>query len=87
MQLGGADSSSFKATLCAALPSEVRNIDIDLSQTGYVDCGGVGALIALKNCADRRNGAVAIRLLNPTPPVRRMFKLTRMDRVFPIHRS
>ena len=86
-QLGGADSQSFKSTLCNALPSEVKNINIDLSDTGYVDCAGLGALVALKNCVNRRNGRVAIRLFNPTPPVRRIFNLTRMDRVFPFHRG
>ncbi len=86
-QLGSADSQSFRSTLCGALPSGVKHINIDLSETGYVDCAGLGALVALKNCVDRHNGPVAIRLFNPTPPVRRIFKLTRMDRVFPFHRE
>jgi anti-anti-sigma factor len=86
-QLASATSESFKSTLCGPLPANVKHINIDLSETGYVDCAGLGALVALKNCASRRDGSVAIRLLNPTPPVRRIFKLTRMDRVFPFHRD
>src|SRR2546421_1486962 len=85
-ELGASNSRSFAATLSAALPLDVGQIEIDLSETGFLDCGGVGALIALRNCARRRNGKVIIRLLNPTPPVRHIFKLTHMDRIFPIER-
>jgi len=83
-QLGTMNRQSFNSELAAALPMGIDRIVIDLSRTGYMDCGGLGALIALRNCARRRHGNVAIRLLNPTPPVRHIFKLTHLDRVFPI---
>jgi anti-anti-sigma factor len=81
-QLDAASCRSFRSRLQQLLPT-VQRIDIDLSRT-RVDCGGVGALIALRNCARRQNQTVAIRLLNPTAVVRRLFTLTQMDRVFPI---
>ena len=86
-QLGTINRQSFNTELTAALQTGINRILIDLSRTGSMDCGGLGALIALRNCARRRNGNVAICLLNPTPPVRHIFKLTRMDRIFPIESS
>jgi len=81
--LDAANCGSFSARLQAALPPNVQRIDIDLSRT-RMDCGGVGALVALRNSARQQNNKVAIRLLNPTLAVQRLFTLTRMDRLFPI---
>ena len=83
-ELTAANCSAFQSELAAALPPEVNEIAIDLSATDFLDCGGVGALVALRRSACRRNLNVAIRLLNPTASARRIFKLTRMDRIFPI---
>ena len=82
-ELDAANSGSFRSQLSAALPANVRQIDIDLSRT-RMDCSGVGALVALRNWAREQNLDVAIRLLNPTQTVRRLFFLTRLDRLFPI---
>src|SRR5690349_12683115 len=83
-ELAAASSGAFQSELAVWLANRVSEIEIDLSQTGFLDCGGVGALVALRKCARRRNSDVAIRLLNPTSSARRLFQLTRMDRVFPI---
>jgi anti-anti-sigma factor len=82
-ELATATVNSFRSKL-GALPSGVRRIDIDLSGTGFVDCSGLGALIALWKTAGGRNGAIRIRVLNPPQMVQRMWTLMRMDRVFPI---
>ncbi len=58
------------------------NIEIDLSQTSFVDSCGLGTLIALHKTACSRRGMV--RLLNPTPPVQQILELTRMHRIFEI---
>jgi anti-anti-sigma factor len=85
LSLAAGDSAAFQQELNAALPDGIEQIDIDLSQTGFVDCGGLGALIAVRNSFRQRldPAPVTIRLLNPTTPVRRIFSLTRMDHVFP----
>ncbi|HVV00157.1 MAG TPA: STAS domain-containing protein, partial [Verrucomicrobiae bacterium] len=59
-----------------------KNIDIDLSQTTYVDSCGLGALVALHKTACGRKGAV--RLLSPQRPVQQILELTRMHRIFQI---
>ena len=81
-ELDAANCRTFSSRLRELLPT-ARQIDIDLSRT-RMDCGGLGALVALRNCARRQNRNVAIRLLNPTLPVQRLIALTRMDRLFPI---
>jgi anti-anti-sigma factor len=77
-------ANSFQSALRAALPPGVTQINLDLSQTDWVDCGGLGALVALRKGACKQNGSVNIRLINPTAPVRRLFALLRLDQSFPI---
>jgi len=83
-QLGAANAGVFESAVFAALSAGPHRIDIDLSETGFVDCGGVGALVAVRNCARRRNAHATVRLINPGLPARRLLKLTRMDSTFSI---
>ena len=80
-ELGASNSQNFRDEIKAALSGE-KNIDIDLSETTFVDSCGLGALISLHKTTCNRNGAV--RLLNPTPPVQQLLELTRMHRIFEI---
>jgi anti-sigma B factor antagonist len=57
-------------------------IEIDLSRTTFMDCTGLGALIALRKLARARNGGV--RLVNPTPTVQRLFDVVRAGQIFEI---
>jgi anti-anti-sigma factor len=57
-------------------------IEIDLSRTTFMDCAGLGALIALRNLARARNGSV--RLLNPAPIVQQLFDVVRAGHMFEI---
>jgi anti-sigma B factor antagonist len=57
-------------------------IEIDLSRTTFMDCTGLGALIALRKLARARNGGV--RLLNPTPTVQRLLDVVRAGEIFEI---
>lgn len=70
----------------AALVTGLKQIEVDLSQVGAVKSGGVGVLLSLCRTANARNqnGGVALRLLNPAPPVRQMFALTVMCHVLEI---
>jgi anti-anti-sigma factor len=83
-ELATASAISFQSELNAALADGVRQIDIDLSQTAFVDCGGLGALATLRKKTCGTNGNLRIRLLNPTQPIRRMVALMKMDRLFPV---
>lgn len=81
-ELGSANANLFREQARAAMNDTYRCIDVDLSETTFVDSCGLGALLSLQKTCVNRNGAV--RLLNPTPPVQQILELTRMHRVFEI---
>lgn len=81
-ELGSSNANSFRDHAKAALTDANKIIEIDLSQTMFVDSCGLGALISLHKIACTRSGQV--RLLNPTPPVQQILELTRMHRIFEI---
>ena len=83
-ELGAGNFQDFRNQVHAALPETSRHIEIDLSQTSFLDSCGLGALLSLRKIAISRNGTV--RLLNPTPRVQRLFDVTRMHKIFQIVR-
>ena len=64
--------------LCAAIHHQERELDLDLSEVVAIDAGGIGALLSLQA------SGFYVRLLNPTPAVREVLRLTRLDSVFEI---
>lgn len=82
-ELGTGTANLFQSELGAALSEAVKNINLDLSQTSFVDCGGLGALVAIRNKASNGHAAT-IRLLNPPKPLQRIVTMMKMDDVFPI---
>jgi anti-sigma B factor antagonist len=81
-ELGAANANSVRDQIRTALTNGERNIEIDLSETSFLDSCGLGALIALHKTACARNGT--LRLLNPPPAVQQILELTRMHRIFEI---
>jgi anti-sigma B factor antagonist len=81
-ELGASNSSEFRDQARAALTEDQKHIEIDLSETTFLDSCGLGTLIALHKTTGSRNGIV--RLLNPTPGVQQILELTRMHRLFEI---
>ncbi len=79
-ELGAANASAFRDWVRAAMIGPQKNIEIDLSQTTFLDSSGLGALVALHKTAASRQGR--LRLLDPTPAVRQILELTQLDRVF-----
>jgi len=84
-ELSAANSVSFRDDARAALKDGVNTLDVDLSQTRFVDSSGLGALIALHKTLCARGGSV--RILNPAPGVLQILELTRLHRVFEIVKS
>lgn len=78
-ELALANAAGFAREARSAIETGVKNIIVDLSQTGFLDCGGIGALIALRNDAHRNHREVSLRVVNPTAPVRRILHLTHLD--------
>lgn len=81
-ELDGSNSLQFRDLVRASMSESQRFIEVDLSDTTFVDSNGLGALIALHKTTCQRNGMV--RLLNPTPPVQQILELTRMHRIFEV---
>ena len=83
-ELGTATANSFQSALSAALPDSVKYIDLDLSQTTFVDCGGLGALVAIRKRASNGHGPTIIRLLNPPEPLQQIVSMMKMGDFFPM---
>ena len=80
-EMTAANCQLFRKTACAAWNGHA-DVEIDLSETTFIDCAGLGALIAVRNLTLRRNGVA--RLMNPTSTVQQMLDLTRTGQLFEI---
>ena len=83
------DASRIDAAGALAFKDEMRalpgsaDVLLDRARVTFVDSSGLGAIVAtMKALAPRR---LHLAALNPT--VAKVFRLTRMDTVFPIHAS
>jgi len=81
MELTGAYSDCVREQVLATLNGQ-QVIEVELSGTTVMDCGGFGALMALRNAT--RDDRVRLRLLNPAPPVGQLLDLLHAERVFEI---
>ena len=84
MQLGEANAKAFRDWVRSALNDGHRNIEVDLSQTTFLDSSGLGALVALQKTAAARQGRLL--LVNPHPSVQQILELTRLDGILEIAR-
>jgi ABC-type transporter Mla MlaB component len=66
-------------------PVSVRHIVLDLQNVQYMDSGCIGVLVELMTRLQNAGGRIA--LVNADPNVEYLFKLTRLDRLFPICRD
>jgi anti-sigma B factor antagonist len=83
-QLGAAEADLFQEEIEAAMSPELKAIEIDFSDTSFVDSHGLGALLTVHRTACSRHGDVPLRVVNPKPSVQQILELTRMHRVFQI---
>lgn len=80
-RLDAAIATAFKDEMRLRLRRGEGAVTLELSQVGFMDSSGLGALIAvLKSMPAGR----ALRLRGLTPNVARVMRLTRMDTVFTI---
>ncbi len=80
-ELDAATAADFESRLSAALLPIFKRINIDLSGTGFADCRGLGALLALRSQARTQTNAM-VRVFNPNEAVRRLLMLTGVDLLF-----
>jgi anti-anti-sigma factor len=80
-ELTAANNEQFRKQICTALNGHTT-LEVDLSRTTSMDCAGLGTLIALQNLTRDRNGAM--RLMNPTQAVQRLFDVVCAGHMFEI---
>jgi anti-sigma B factor antagonist len=82
-ELTAANSSRFRDEVNGAFTGTTSLIEINLSQTRFMDSSGLGALFALYRATTKQEG-VTLRLLNPLPEIQQLLELTQMQQLFEI---
>lgn len=72
----------FKDRMREVLGDPAPRVVLDLSQVGFLDSSGLGAVVAVMKMVGPGR---SLELAGLTPAVDKVFRLTRMDRVFTIH--
>jgi len=85
-ELNGINASSFRDEVKASVAADLKEIDIDFSQTRNVDTSGLGALFAIYKIANDGRDAVTLRLINPRPSIQQLFEITQLHQLFEICR-
>jgi anti-sigma B factor antagonist len=83
-RIDASNSRDFKAKVVPLVEAHPKVV-IDMSAVEFVDSTGLGALVSCLKAASASGGD--LRLCNISKPVRILFELTRMHRVFNIHNT
>lgn len=81
------DAGNAKAFKDQMQPFLEKNnlVVLDMSALKFVDSSGLGALLACLRAMNNKGGQ--FKLIGLTKPVRALFELVRMHRIFPIYNS
>lgn len=73
----------LRERLRLAIDQGATSVVVDLSDTDFVDSTSLGVLLGAMKRLRERDGAMS--LVVPRPEVRRIFEITLLDRIFPLH--
>ena len=79
--LDAGNAKEFRAAIDAVVAAHAT-LALDMSRLTFVDSSGLGALLSLHRAMNGKKGRLLLFGLNR--PVRALFELSRMDRVFSI---
>jgi anti-sigma B factor antagonist len=79
----GEPETTFKKTITRLLEEGRVNLLVDLSNVGFLDSSGLGALVRALTQSQKEGGQT--KLLNAGPQVRKLLQMTKLDSVFEIH--
>lgn len=82
--LDASNIKAFKQELFDTL-DRFQIVLIDMEQLTFVDSSGLGALLSALRTMNHKHGQLKLFALNP--PVRSLFELVRMNRVFSIYET
>lgn len=80
--LDAGNAGQFKSLIQPLLESS-HCVIIDMSALSFVDSSGLGALLSCLRTMNNRNGT--LHLVGLAKPVRALFELVRMHRIFSLH--
>lgn len=83
-RLDAAGVLAFKDRFREAVQTAKGRVILDLGCVNFLDSSGLGAVVAARKFLGEGS---ALELAALTPAVERVFRLTRMDSVFTIHRQ
>jgi anti-sigma B factor antagonist len=84
-ELTSVNSETFRNKVSSALGGSPSVIEINLSQTRFMDSSGLGALFALYRTS-ARGKHVVLRLLNPMPEIQQLLELMQVEQLYEIVR-
>ena len=73
---------AVRGLLMAAISGGNVHLAVDLSGVTFIDAGGIGVLVAAANRAQQAGGGLS--LLAPSPQVRRLLDVFRLDAILPM---
>tara|TARA_B100000965_G_C18982070_1_gene494469 strand:- start:193 stop:471 length:279 start_codon:yes stop_codon:yes gene_type:complete len=77
------EADKFREKLNHLISKGEKNFSLDFSKCSFIDSTGLGVLVSIyKKCAEV-NGSFKLHSINH-PQVMRVFKLTRLDKIFEI---
>ena len=75
----------LRERLRGAIDDGATTLVVDLSETSFLDSTSLGVLLGAMKRLREQDGQ--IRLVVPRPEVRRIFEITLLDRIFPLHET
>lgn len=83
-RIDAASAIQFKERMRDVTADGSQRVVLDLARVQFLDSSGLGAIVAVRKLLgpDR-----PLELSGLTPPVEKVFRLTRMDTIFTIHPS
>ena len=82
-ELDAQSSPRLAELLTPAVAVPQANVQIDLTDVGYIDSTGLGVLVAALKQATDKSGS--LELVRPSESVARLLHVTGLDKVFVIH--
>jgi anti-sigma B factor antagonist len=80
-RIDAAAAIEFKETVRQAIEAPGNPVILDMAQVSFLDSSGLGAVVAIRKLLGESR---PLQLASLTPPVAKVFRLTRMDSVFTI---
>ena len=75
--------ATFRLKINKLIEEGQKNFIFNFSQCDFIDSTGLGALVSIYKKCIEKSGSIKLKSLKPE--VEKLFKLTRLDKVFEIH--